>query len=58
MVKLLWVLVLLGSLLGTLGLAASFLLAGGAPQQAAGAALSIGVAVVPYCLARAAEGLR
>lgn len=58
MVKFLWVLTVLGSLLGGLGLVASLLIVQGAPAQAAGAALSVGFAVVPYCLARAAEGLR
>lgn len=58
MIKFLWVCTALGSLLGGLGLLASLLLVNGAPTQAAGAALSIGMAVIPYCLARAAEGLR
>jgi hypothetical protein len=58
MIKFLWFLTLAGSLLGGVGLVDSLLFAQGAPGQAAGAAISIGLAVIPYCLARAAEGLR
>lgn len=29
----------------------------GAPQQAAVAALAVGIAVIPYCFARAIEGM-
>lgn len=52
-----WVVTLLGSLAGGLGLVISLFL-GSAPQQAASAAISIGFAVVPYCLARSIEKIR
>ena len=52
-----WVLVILGSIIGGLFLLYSFSL-DGAPQQAAAAAVGVGFAVIPYCLARAITILR
>ena len=40
------------SIIGALLLAFSILAGGSAPQQAAGAAMAIGLAVIPYVLAR------
>jgi formate/nitrite transporter FocA (FNT family) len=50
---LLWALCFLGALLGALWFFAVMILASGAPQEAAGAAQSVGLAVIPYVLARA-----
>lgn len=58
MIKFLWVVTLLAALVAGAVLALTVLLATGAPQQAAGAAIAVAVAVIPYVLARAAEGLR
>jgi hypothetical protein len=58
MLKFLWVVVLVSSALGGLVLAVAALLIQTAPAQAAAAAIGIGMAVIPYCIARAAEGLR
>ena len=58
MKKLLWVLTILGSILGAaivpIGISASK----GAPQEAVFIALGIAFAVIPYCLARAYSELR
>jgi len=52
-VSVLWGLTILGSVIGgAFGLFA-ILSADGAPQEAAGAAIGVFLAVVPYCLARA-----
>ena len=60
MIKFLWKLTVLGSIGGLLLMLT--LLFGGmqlsAPQEASGMALSIGLAVIPYCLARAASEVR
>lgn len=53
--RFLWVLVILGSLAGGLVLVATMTFAQGAPQEAAGAALAVALAVLPYCLARAGD---
>jgi hypothetical protein len=58
MIKLLWVITLLCALIAGAVLALTVLAASGAPQQAAGAAIALAVAVIPYVLTRAAEGLR
>jgi hypothetical protein len=50
----LWVLTIIGSVLGGLTLFASIVFTSGAPQQGALAAVAVGFAVIPYCLARAA----
>ena len=53
----LWLVSLLGAGLGVLALFAAF---GekAAPQQAAAASMAVGLAVIPYCLARAWSELR
>ncbi len=55
MAKFLWRLAVLGSVFGLLVMV--FILFGGnelsAPQEASGMALSIALAAIPYCLARA-----
>jgi hypothetical protein len=57
MVKFFWAITLLASLVAAAGLAASALLLNSAPQQAAGAAISLGIALIPYIFTRAVEGL-
>lgn len=47
-----WGLCRLGSVIGLIILVATFFLSNGAPQEASGAALALGCAVIPYCLAR------
>lgn len=51
MVTFLEVVAMIGAILGGLVLIMTFTSANGAPQEAAGAALSLGLAVIPYCLA-------
>jgi len=55
--KALWWLAILGTLAGAIGLVSTFAV-NSAPQQAAGAAIAIAFAVLPYCLARAVEGVQ
>lgn len=55
---LLWLLALVGALLGGLLLFASFLLNQSAPQQAAAAGIAVGLAAIPYVLARAWDELK
>lgn len=56
-VKFFWVLTLIASVLGGIGLFFIAISPASAPQQAAGAAIAIGVAVIPYVFTRAVEGL-
>ncbi len=51
--KFLWILVIIGSILGGLIAFIGVAAAESAPQEAAAAAVGIGLAVIPYCLARA-----
>ena len=53
MKKFLWILVIIGSILGGLIAFIGVTAAKGAPQEAAAAAMGIAFAVIPYCLARA-----
>jgi hypothetical protein len=53
-----WLITFVGALVGGLFLLIAFFGSNGAPQQAAGAAIGIGCAVIPYCLARAVSELR
>ena len=53
MKKFLWVLVIIGSMLGGAAFMIGVPSAEGAPQEAAAAAIGIAFAVIPYCLARA-----
>jgi len=55
--KVFWWLAIIGAVAGAFGLVATWA-ANGAPQQAAGAAIAVALAVLPYCLARAVEGIR
>ena len=55
---LLWIVTILGSILGVVILIGTLLSADGAPQQASGAAVSVALAVIPYCVARAVTELR
>jgi hypothetical protein len=52
-----WIITILGSCIGGLFMFGAFL-ESGAPQQAASAALGIGFAVIPYCLARAVSEIQ
>lgn len=53
----LWVLTILGALLGALIAFVGVVGASGSPQEASAAAIGIACAVVPYCLARAVSEL-
>ena len=55
MKKFLWVLTMIGSVLGGLVVLFGVIGANGAPQDAAAAAVGIAMAAIPYCLARAAS---
>jgi len=55
--RFLWVLTLLGCIVGALIDVAGVVLAKGAPQEASAAAIAVACAVIPYCLARAAGEL-
>lgn len=57
MTTLLWILTCIGAILGALLLFSGLNDANGAPQEAAVAAVAIALAVIPYCLARAASEL-
>lgn len=50
--KMIWILPLIGSIIGGLALAIGVLLANGAPQECAACAIALGLAVLPYCFAR------
>lgn len=56
-VSILWVLTILGTLYGGFTFAQTLMLADSAPQQAAGAAMAVGWAILPYILARAVSEL-
>lgn len=53
--RILFVLPLIGSLIGALVLVVSIGGASGAPQEAAGAAIAIALAVIPYVLCRSIQ---
>lgn len=53
-----WQLTQLGSVVGALLLGFGVAGANGAPQEAAVAAVAIGCAVIPYCMARAVDERR
>jgi hypothetical protein len=57
MAKFFWVLTVLGGLFSAFALTVTLASANGAPQEAAGAAVSCAIAIIPYVLARASEGL-
>lgn len=52
-----WLATVLGSILGLFILAATVVFSDSAPQQAAGAALAVACAVIPYVFSRACESL-
>lgn len=51
----LFVLTGIGAVLGGISLLIFGIFGGSAPQQAAGAAIAVAMAVIPYCLARAVQ---
>jgi hypothetical protein len=53
----LWVLSLLGAVVGGLVLMVGVIGSSGAPQEAAAAGIACALAVIPYCFARAIEKL-
>jgi hypothetical protein len=55
MKTILWVLTIIGCIVGGFIAVAGILGANGAPQEAAAAAVGVACAVIPYCLARAAS---
>jgi len=57
MIKFFWVITLLCAILAGLVLGFTVLAAAGAPQQAAGAAIALGLAVIPYIATRAIQEL-
>jgi hypothetical protein len=56
--KVMWIITLVGAVLGGGNFLFTTLYAVSAPQQAAGAAIAVAAAVIPYCMARAVEGLK
>ena len=53
-----WIFTIIGAVLGGAYFLITLLGATSAPQQAAGAGMALCFVVIPYCLARAIEGLR
>jgi hypothetical protein len=53
-----WVVTLLGSVLGAFVAVTGIAGANGSPQQSAAAAIGLAFAVIPYCFARAVSELR
>jgi hypothetical protein len=51
----LWVVTIIGSIIGVLVVVGGVAASKGAPQEAAAAAIGISLAVIPYCLARAVQ---
>jgi multisubunit Na+/H+ antiporter MnhE subunit len=58
MAKFTWVLSILGSILGAIILFFTLTTSKGAPQEAAGAAIALAFAILPYCLARAVTEMK
>ncbi len=58
MKKIFWIITIIGSGLGLLILIATLMGASGAPQEAAGAAIAVAFAVIPYCVARAVSEMQ
>lgn len=56
--KFLWILTIVGSILGALTMFFGVMGATGAPQEAAAGAIGLAFAVIPYCLARATSEFR
>jgi hypothetical protein len=57
LVKIAWGLTAVAAILAAAALFMSSMLSRSAPQQAAGAATALGIAVIPYILAKALDGL-
>lgn len=53
--RFLWLMTVIGALLGTVVLVFGVAYAPGAPGEAAAAAIAVALAVIPYCLARACQ---
>ncbi|MEX1213311.1 MAG: hypothetical protein WEA36_10740 [Balneolaceae bacterium] len=53
--SLMWLGVIIGSIFGITFFYDSLMMAESAPQQAAGAAIAVASAVIPYCIARAID---
>jgi len=53
MKKALWIIVIIGSILGGVAALIGVIGAKSAPQEASAAAIGLAFAVIPYCLARA-----
>lgn len=58
MVKVLWILTIIFSIIGAVLFAGAMSSANGAPQQAAGAAMALCFAVIPYVISRAVSELK
>ena len=58
MIKLLWILTIVGSILGAFAAIIGITAATGAPQEASAAAIGVALAVIPYCLARAVSEMK
>jgi hypothetical protein len=56
-IKICWVITAAAGLLASFVLAATAIVARGAPQQAAGAAMALGIVVIPYIVTKALDGL-
>lgn len=57
MLAVFWILTILGVFAGAVTFIDAMFTANGTPQQAAGAAMAVAMAVLPYCLARAMSEL-
>lgn len=55
--KAIWILPIIGALLGSLVFLLTMGAAGSAPQEAAGYAMSMALAVIPYVMARAIDAM-
>lgn len=58
MQKVLWIITIICSILGTLFFVLTVATSNGAPQQAAGASIALCLAVIPYVLSRAVSELK
>lgn len=57
MKTLLWIFTIIGALIGGLFMVVGLFISQGAPQEAAAAAMGVGFAVIPFCLAYAVSKL-
>ncbi|MDR2196266.1 MAG: hypothetical protein LBE50_06775 [Gallionellaceae bacterium] len=56
--KILWIITVVGSVLGGLMALIGIFASKSAPQEAAAAAMGLALAVIPYCLARAVSEMK